>query len=252
METGATAVETGTAAVKGGPGAALAGMRVVDLTQPLDPDIVMWPGAPAPVAETILTVAHDGFYNRKITVVEHTGTHFDAPCHMVEGAASVDAIPPDRLVRPMVVIDVSAEIAGNPDGVLTLEHVRTFEERHGRIPDDAAIFVRTGWEEFNRDPARYANHPGELRFPGFGPEAARFLVEERKAAGLGIDTLGIDPGCATDFVVHRTVSHPRGLWHVENLMNLKGLPPLGGLVFVGVLKLVDGSGGPCRVLALVP
>ncbi len=232
--------------------AVLAGLRVVDLTQPLDPGIVMWPGAPAPIAETILTVAHDGFYNRKITVVEHAGTHFDAPCHMVEGGASVDAIPPDRLVRPMVVIDVSAEIAGNPDGILTLEHVRAFEERHGRIPDDAAVFVRTGWEEFNRDAARYANHPGELRFPGFGPEAARFLVEERKAAGLGIDTLGIDPGRATDFVVHRTVSHPRGLWHVENLMNLKGLPPVGGWVVVGVLKLVDGSGGPCRVLALVP
>ncbi len=226
--------------------------RVVDLTQPLGPDTVMWPDAPPPVAETILTVAHDGFYNRRVTLVEHTGTHFDAPCHMVEGTASVDEIPADRLVRPLVVIDVSDELAGNPDGILTLDHVRAFEERHGRIPDDAAIFVRTGWEEFNTDAARYANHPNELRFPGFGPEAARFLVEERHAAGLGTDTLGIDPGCATDFVVHRTISHPRGLWHVENLMNLKGLPPVGAWVVVGVIKLVDGSGGPCRVFALVP
>lgn len=227
-------------------------VRVVDLTQPLDANTVMWPGAPAPLAETILTVAHDGFYNRRITVVEHAGTHFDAPCHMVEGMATVDAIPADRLVRPLVVIDVSAEIAGNPDGVLTLEQVHAFEARHGRIPEDAAIFLRTGWEEFNTDPARYANAPGELKFPGFGPEAARFLVEERRAAGLGTDTLGIDPGFATDFVVHRTISHARGLWHVENLMNLKGLPPLGAWVVVGVVKLVDGSGGPCRVFALVP
>jgi kynurenine formamidase len=227
-------------------------MRVVDLTQPLDANTVMWPGAPAPRAETILTVAHDGFYNRRITVVEHAGTHFDAPCHMVEGMATVDAIPADRLVRPLVVIDVSAEIAGHPDGVLTLEQVHAFEARHGRIPEDAAIFLRTGWEEFNTDPARYANAPGELKFPGFGPEAARFLVEERRAAGLGTDTLGIDPGFATDFVVHRTISHARGLWHVENLMNLKGLPPLGAWVVVGVVKLVDGSGGPCRVFALVP
>jgi kynurenine formamidase len=230
----------------------LESFRVVDLTQPLDSATVMWPGAPAPVAETILTVAHDGFYNRKITFVEHTGTHFDAPCHMVEGMATVDQIPADRLVRPLAVIDISAEIAGDPDGILTLEHVRSFEARNGRIPDGAAVFVRTGWEDFNTDPVRYANHGGPLRFPGFGPEAARFLVDERKAAGLGTDTLGIDPGIATDFVVHRQVSHPRGLWHVENLMNLRGLPPLGAWVVVGVIKLVNGSGGPCRVLALVP
>lgn len=137
-------------------------LRVVDLTQPLDAGTVMWPGAPAPVAETILTVAHDGFYNRKVTFVEHTGTHFDAPCHMVEGQASVEEIPADRLVRPLVVIDIAAEIDGDPDGVLTLEHVRAFEARHGRIPDGAAVFIRTGWEEFNRDPARYANAPGSF------------------------------------------------------------------------------------------
>jgi len=226
--------------------------RVVDLTQPLGADTVMWPDAPAPVAETILTVAHDGFYNRRLTLVEHTGTHFDAPCHMVEGTASVDRIPADRLVRPLVVIDASAEIGDDADGVLTLDGIRAFEEQNGRIPDDAAVFLRTGWEEHNTDPAKYANYPNELKFPGFGPDAARFLVEERHAAGLGTDTLGIDPGFATDFVVHRTISHPKGLWHVENLMNLKGLPPLGAWVVVGVIKLVDGSGGPCRVLALVP
>ncbi|HEX9043783.1 MAG TPA: cyclase family protein [Candidatus Limnocylindrales bacterium] len=230
----------------------LENLHVVDLTQPLDSDTVMWPGAPAPVAETILTIAHDGFYNRKITVVEHAGTHFDAPCHMVEGQASVDRIPAGRLVRPLVVIDIAGRIAGDPDGVLELDDVRAFEQTNGRIPDDAAIFLRTGWEEFNTDAARYANYPNELKFPGFGAEAARFLVDERHAAGLGTDTLGIDPGVATDFVVHRTISHAKGLWHVENLMNLSQVPPLGAWVVVGVVKLVDGSGGPCRVFALVP
>lgn len=230
----------------------LESLKVVDLTQPLGPDTVMWPGAPQPVMETVLTIAHDGFYNRRVSVFEHAGTHFDAPCHMVEGGASVDAIPADRLVRPLAVIDISAELDGDPDGVLTLAQVHAFETRHGRIPDGAAVFLRTGWEEFNTDPARYANAPGPLRFPGFGAESARFLVEERRAAGLGTDTLGIDTGAATDFVVHRQISHPRGVWHVENLQNLKAVPPLGAWVVVGVVKLVDGSGGPARVLALVP
>jgi len=228
------------------------GMRVVDLTQPLSSGTVMWPGAPAPTAETILTVAHDGFYNRKVSFMEHSGTHFDAPCHMVEGTQSVDQIEPGRLVRPLAVIDISDACAGNPDAILTLEQVRDFEARHGRIPDGAAVFLRTGWEAFNTDPARYAGAPGPLRFPGFGPDAARFLVQERGAVGLGVDTLGIDPGVATDFVVHRQISHPRGVWHLEGLMNLGQLPPLGAWVVVGVLKLVDGSGSPARVLALVP
>jgi kynurenine formamidase len=230
----------------------LENLRVIDLSQPLGPETVMWPGAPAPAIQTILTVAHDGFYNRLVTFVEHTSTHFDAPCHMVEGGASVDQIPVDRLVRPMVVIDIAEAVGDDPDAVLTLQQVVAFEARHGRIPDGAAVFLRTGWEAFNTDPARYANAPGTLRFPGFGPEAATFIVEERHAAGLGTDTLGIDPGIATDFVVHRRISHPRGLWHVENLMNLKGLPPLGGWAIVAPLKLVDGSGSPCRVIALVP
>jgi len=227
-------------------------MRVVDLTQLLDERTVMWPGAPAPVIETVLTISHDGFYNRRISVMEHTGTHFDAPCHMVEGAESVDRIEPSKLVRPLAVIDVSAAMAGDPDSVLTLAQVHEFEARHGRVPDGGAVFLRTGWEAFCDDPARYANIPDELRFPGFGPEAARFLVEERAVVGLGIDTLGIDPGADADFVVHRRISHPRGVWHLEGLTNLSQLPPLGAWVMVGVLKLTDGSGGPARVLALVP
>ena len=230
----------------------LENLRTVDLTQALGPDTVMWPGAPAPVLQTVLTVAHDGFYNRLVTFVEHTSTHFDAPCHMVEGTESVDQIGTDRLVRPLAVIDISDAVGTDPDAVLTLDQVHAFEARHGRIPDGAAVFLRTGWEAFNTDPGRYANAGGPLRFPGFGPDAARFLVDERGALGLGTDTLGIDPGVATDFVVHRQISHPRGVWHVEGLTNLSAVPPLGAWVVVAPLRLVDGSGSPCRVIALVP
>ena len=230
----------------------LENMRVVDLTQPLHPGIVMWPGAPAPTAETILTVAHDGFYNRRISFMEHSGTHFDAPAHMVEGRETVDQIQPGLLVCPVAMIDISAACADDPDATLTVQQVHDFESRHGRIPDGSAVFLRTGWEKFNTDAARYAGAPGPLRFPGFGPDAARLLVEDRGAVGLGIDTLGIDPGVDGEFVIHRRISHPRGVWHLEGLTNLSQLPPLGAWVFVGVLKLVDGSGSPARVLAMVP
>lgn len=230
----------------------LQNLRAVDLTLVLGPDTIMWPGAPQPELETILTVAHDGFYNRRITFVEHTSTHFDAPCHMVDGKESVDVIGAERLFRPLVVIDISEAVGDDADAVLTLEQVDAWEAEHGRIPDGAAVFLRTGWETRQGDPARYANAGGPLRFPGFGPEAARRIVWERGAVGLGTDTLGIDPGADGEFTVHRQISHPRGVWHVENLTNLASVPPAGAWVVVAPLRLQDGSGSPCRVIALVP
>ena len=226
--------------------------KVVDLTIPLGTDIIMWPGAPSPEMETVVTVAHDGYFARKVSFFEHTGTHFDAPCHFIEGKATVEQIPASSLVRPAVVIDISAEIGNDADAVLTLEHVKSFEAKNGIIPKNAAILLRTGWEDFNTDSIKYAGPEGDLHFPGFGVEAAKYLVNDREAAGLGIDTLGIDPGNKSDFPVHSQVSHPKGLWHLENLQNLKSLPPIGSWIVVGVLPLVGGSGSPARVIALVP
>lgn len=226
--------------------------RVVDLTQPFHPGLVMWPGSPAPEFETVVRIDPDGFFARRVTFVEHTGTHFDAPIHMVEGATPLHEVDPATLIRPLAVIDISEDVGDDPDAALSAAQVERFEARHGRIPDRAIVFLRTGWEERNTDPVRYAGAPGDLRFPGFGEDGARFLVEQRHVVGLGVDTLGIDPGAATDFVVHRQVSHPAGVWHLEGLQNLKAVPPLGAWAFVGVLPLVDGSGSPARVLALIP
>lgn len=226
--------------------------RVVDLTIPLDSNIVMWPGASAPDAETVVTVKHDGYFARRVSFFEHSGTHFDAPCHFIEGGKSVEQVPVETLVRPIAVIDISRRIGNDADGELTLEDVKSFEKEHGVIPQGSAVLLRTGWEEFNSDPAKYAGAPGDLRFPGFGVEATQFLVDHRQIQGLGIDTLGIDPGIATSFPVHVTVTLPKGLWHLENLQNLKQLPPLGAWIVVGVLPLVGGSGSPARVIALLP
>ena len=227
-------------------------VRVVDLTIPLDSNVIMWPGALAPDAETVVTVKHDGYFARRVSFFEHSGTHFDAPCHFIEGGKSVDQVPVETLVRPIAMIDISERIGNDANGELTLEDVKSFESTHGAIPQGSAVLLRTGWEDFNQDPIKYAGEPGELRFPGFGVEATQFLVDQHKIVGLGIDTLGIDPGIATSFPVHVTVTLPKGLWHLENLQNLKKLPPLGAWIVVGVLPLVGGSGSPARVIALLP
>lgn len=224
---------------------------VVDLSQPLGPDTVMWPGAPAPATEDLATFADGGYFARLLHVFEHSGTHFDAPCHMVEGTATVEEVPAQTLIVPARVIDISGDVGDDPDALLNVEHVKAHESAHGDIAEGSAVLLRTGWEERNTDATAYAGPPGDLRFPGFGVDAAQYLVD-RGVVGLGIDTLGIDAGCANTFPVHKEVSHPRGVWHLENLTNLKALPPAGAWVFVGVPKLVGGSGCPARVLALVP
>ena len=227
-------------------------VRIVDLSIPLDSNTIMWPGADPPRAEVVVTVEGFGRFSRHVSFSEHSGTHLDAPSHFMDDGQNVDEIPVEMLVRPIAMIDISTRIGGDADGELTLADVLTFELAHGTIPHRAAVLLRTGWEDFNRNSEKYAGKVGTVRFPGFGVEAAQYLVDERNIVGLGIDTLGIDPGIATSFPVHKTVTHPKGVWHLENLQNLKKLPPLGAWIVVGVLPLVGGSGSPARVIALVP
>lgn len=230
----------------------LAGMTIVDLSLPLGPDTIMWPGAPAPSADVAGTVADSGFYARVVHVFEHSGTHFDAPCHMVDGTHAIQDVPADTLIAPAVVIDISAHVADNPDTLLSVEQVHAHEREHGQIPAGSCVLLRTGWENRQSDPVAYKGPEGDLRFPGFGVDAAQLIVD-RGVVGLGIDTLGIDAGCTGDeFPVHKGVSLLRNVWHLENLTNLAALPATGATVFVGVPRLLDGSGFPCRVLALVP
>jgi kynurenine formamidase len=125
-----------------------------------------------------------------------------------------------------------------------VQEVVAYEAEHGPVTAGSAVFLRTDWQR----------PVGEtvLAFPGFGVEAARELVVERRVVGLGIDTLGIDPGSASDFPVHREVSLPHGVWHVENLTALSDVPAVGSWAVVGVPRVSGASGFPARVLALVP
>jgi kynurenine formamidase len=221
--------------------------QVVDLTQPLGPETVMWPGNPAFAAEQLGSYEPDGFYARAIALPEHAGTHFDAPAHFAPDGERAHEVPAERLVVPCAVVDVSAECAADPGYGLDGKRLERDEAEHGQLPEGAAVLVRTGWDRHRTDPATYVE---SMSFPGLEPSAAE-LILERGCAGIGIDTLSIDPGRATDVPVHH-ITLPAGLWHLEGLIGLEALPPRGATLFVGALKLVDGSGTPARVLALLP
>jgi kynurenine formamidase len=219
--------------------------HVVDLTQPLGPDTVLWPGSKPFAASTVARIERDGAYARSLQMPEHAGTHLDAPSHFAPGGAHADAIPAERLVVGCAVVDVRAQCERDPGFAIEREHLEAAEDRDGRIENGSAVLAMTGWERHLDDEERYVG--GD--FPGFGVGAAELLIE-RGVVGLGIDTLGIDPGAAGDFPVHH-LTLPAGLWHLEGLVNLAALPPRGALLVVGVLRLVEGSGAPARVFALV-
>ena len=226
-------------------------MRVVDLTQPLDADTVLWPGPRRFAAETVSELHRDGSYARAIATPEHAGTHLDAPAHFAADGLRADQLPPERLVVPCAVLDVSAACEADPDHAVEAAEIEQLERRDGPIEPGSAALLRTGWDRFQRDAERYlgGSTRDELHFPGLAPSGAALLLD-RGVVGIGIDTLGIDPGAASDFPVHHTTL-PAGLWHLEGLVNLGALPPRGALLFVGALRLSEGSGAPARVLALV-
>ncbi|MER3501031.1 MAG: cyclase [Candidatus Fervidibacterota bacterium] len=225
--------------------------QVVDLTHPLQPGIPVWPGNPPFELRNLARLSEHGYYANALSCAEHTGTHVDAPIHFVEGRRSMHEVPATQLVGEICVIDVRDKVARNPDYLVSARDVRDFENRYGQIPPGAFVIARTGWEERWNEPKRYVNmdEQGVMHFPGFGSDAAKLLVE-RNIAGVGIDTLSIDYGPSKDFIAHKILLGANKI-AVENMANLRALPPRGATILVGALKIRDGSGAPARVLALV-
>ena len=150
-------------------------------------------------------------------------------------------------------IDVSAKVALDADYRITVDDLRAFENAHGPIPTGAVVLAYTGWSKFWDTPARYQNQDvmSRLHFPGFSAEAAQWLVDERQARGLGLDTLSVDHGLSRDFAVHHVLGKA-GRYGLENLANLDKLPPRDFYLFVAPIKIESGSGGPTRVFAAWP
>jgi len=238
----------------------LAAYRLVDLTHAFNERTIYWPTAPSTFKLQRLAYGETGagffFAANEFCAPEHGGTHLDAPIHFAQGRRTAEAISLEQLVAPAVVIDVTKQAAADPDYRLTRGDVVAFERRHGGIKPGTIVLLRTGWSRFWPDRKAYLGDdtPGDaskLRFPSYGEDAAKLLVEERKVGMLGVDTASIDFGRSQDFMVHR-VATAQNVAGLENLANLDQLPARGAIVVALPMKIEGGTGGPVRVIALVP
>jgi kynurenine formamidase len=242
-------------------------VRVVDLTQalgPATPVIGLPPVFAASPGVTIDVISKyddrgPAWYWNTLRFGEHTGTHFDAPIHWATGKDlpqnACDTIPARRFVGPACVIDVTAAVARDADFLLTVERIEQWEREYGRIPAGAWVLLRTGWSR-RTDPAAFVNAAVDgPHSPGFEAGASRLLAGERDVLGVGVETIGTDAGQAGTFdppFPNHTIMHGAGKFGLASLCNLDQLPPTGAIVIAAPLKIVDGSGSPVRVIALVP
>ena len=239
---------------------ALAG-TIVDLSHPYDGDTIYWPTEEGFVLEKEFEgVTEKGYFYsaNKFRSAEHGGTHVDAPVHFHRGGTTVDALPLDRLIGAGVVVDVSAAAARDRDYQVTRADFARWERRHGRIPNGAIVLLRTGFGRFWPDRTRYLGTDqrgpeavAQLHFPGLHADGARWLVRARHVHAVGLDTASIDHGQSTRFETHVALFE-RDVPAFENVANRDALPPRGFTVVALPINIRGGSGGPLRIVAILP
>lgn len=225
---------------------------IIDLSHAIHPNIPIWPGDPAPEFETVSEIDKNGYFLRKFSMGEHSGTHINAPNTFDPAGASVDSYASQSLVLSGIAIDIREQSLANPDYTLTIDDVLSWEQQHKFIEPGNLVLLYTGWQAKWDNQQEFFNpdERGICHFPGFGQAATQFLLEERLIAGIGIDTHGVDAGQDESFAVNKLVLQKQGIV-LENLANLDLLPAADFILAIGRLRLLGGSGSPVSVLAFV-
>jgi kynurenine formamidase len=241
-----------------GPAHRIEESRIVDLTHPFNARTIYWPTA----RQFELSRAAHGkdaegrwYASNDFCASEHGGTHMDAPLHFAEGKLDVASIPAARLVGPARVINIQLQCAMDRNYLLKPEDVLRHEKSFGLIRPGSIVLVRTGFDRFYPDAKKYLGSDVRgtaegLSFPGIGAEAAKLLVS-RKIDMVGLDTASLDHGPSSDFAAHRIFCEAN-VPGLENVANLDRLPPVGATIIALPMKIEGGTGGPCRIVALLP
>ena len=232
--------------------------KLIDLTHAFDEQTVNWPTAkPFQWQKDAWGKSEGGYWyaSGSFAASEHLGTHIDSPIHFAEGKPTTEAVPLQQLIGPAAVIDITRSASSNRDYQMSVNDILGWEKANGRIPAGAIVLVRSGWAAFWPARERYmgtakAGDTQNLHFPGISPDAAKLLVD-RRVDGVGIDTASLDHGPSKDFRTHRILS-AAGIYGLENVALLDSLPPKGATLLALPMKIRNGTGGPVRIIAVLP
>ena len=235
--------------------------NVIDLTHEYSDQTIYWPTEDGfKLEEEFGGITEKGYYYsaKKFSAPEHGGTHLDAPIHFAKGGKTVEGISLDKLIGSSIVVDVSKEALENPDYQISQNDFEDWEKTFGKIPDECIVLLQTGYSRYWPDRTKYLGTAmkgsealDDLRFPGLHPDAASWIIENRKINAIGIDTQSIDYGRSTHFETHRILAS-KGIPFFENVTNLDKLPATNVVVIALPMKIKGGSGAPLRLVAITP
>ena len=235
--------------------------QIVDLTHDYSAETIYWPtedGFKLDIGFEGITEKGYYYSAKKFSAPEHGGTHMDAPIHFAKNGKTIDQIPLDQLIGPAIIIDVSKETLKNRNYQISIQDFTIWESSNGKIPDETIVLLHTGFGRYWPDRLKYlgTDKTGkealtDLHFPGLHPDAAKWLVENRKINAIGLDTQSIDYGQSEFFETHRILC-TKNIPFFENVANLDKLPAIGTVVIALPMKIKGGSGAPLRLVAIIP
>src|SRR5262245_34110504 len=231
----------------------IASKQFVDLTHSFGPDSPVWAGfgqakmSPAtdPKTGEPYTIAKDGFRATYYQMVGQYGTHVDPPAHFSENGITMDLIPLNQMILPLIVPDDTPDLANDPNHAFSVADLLAWEKRHGRVPKGSFVALRTDMYKDWDNPERFKRHP----FPAWAFETIKFLYEKRGVVATGHESLDTD---ITDNMESESWILKHDHYQIEVMANLDKVPPKGALIVVTWPKVRKGLGFPARAFAILP
>lgn len=232
----------------------IAARKFVDLTHAFGPDSPVWSGfgqarfSPAadPKTHEPYTIPKDGFRGTLYELVGQYGTHVDPPAHFAEGGITMDQIPLEQMILPLVVLDDTPYLPRDPNHAFSVDDLRAWEQQHGRVPHGSFVALRTDmYKDWDRNPERFKRTP----FPAWALETIKFLYEQRGVTATGHESMDTDTTLKMD---SETYILQHGHFQIEVMANLDQVPPTGALIIVTWPNVRGGLGFPARAFAILP
>ena len=259
-----TAVISGIVLSAGGAGAAgmsladayavIASKPRVDLTHSFGVNTPVWSGfgqatmsaASDPETHQPYTIEKNGFRTIFYSMVGQYGTHVDPPAHFDPDGITMDRIPLDQMILPLVVLDDTPYLKDDPNHAFSVDDLMAWEKEHGRVPAGAFAALRTDmYKDWDTDPEKFKRHP----FPAWSFDVIKFLFEQRKVTAIGHEALDTD---VTEAMDSETWILKNGHYQIEAMANLDQVPPTGSVIVATWPKVQNGFGFPARAFAILP